>query len=464
MRNHGAVLNRALGLAVAGLLVFLMGCGGGKKAPTLVIATTTISNGAIGTPYSQSFTTTGGTPPVTWSVASGALPGGLMLSTAGVLSGTPTTAGDFTFTVQAKDSGTKKNAQTATRMYTLSIADPLRFTVTTLPNGTVGVVYNQTVSVTGGTSPYTWAPLSGTLPDILSLSTTNGAITGTPATVGSFSFTIQVSDSGAPQEIISQGFTIDVTDVGSLVIETSVLPPTVVASGSQARNYSATLVVSGETGGVTWSVPAGALPAGINLAADGVISGQATGPAAIANFTVRVVDTPGDSGERDLSIVVSNALGRNDTIANATPLSNGTFEATISIPAGDPGTAVNPDNDVFEITGTDGNIVSIEIFAERFVSPNRLDSVIAITDAGGTLLTTCRDAGTVNGVNGAPDPTPNAFDDVCMNDDINLGVNRDSMLELLVPAAATTFYVHVLDWNGTGRPDSRYQIVVSGAN
>jgi hypothetical protein len=65
-----------------------------------------------------------------------------------------------------------------------------------------------------------------------------------------------------------------------------------------------------------------------------------------------------------------------------------------------------------------------------------------------------------------PDPTPLAFDDPCINDDIEVGVNRDSKLEFQVPGASgtVTFYLHVLDWRGDARPDFLYQITISGAN
>jgi hypothetical protein len=83
------------------------GTGGTGTAPT--INTTTLANGTVGTAYSQTLTATGSTP-ITWSIDTGALPGGLNLSTAGVISGMPTTANTFNFTVKAANatgSGTK---------------------------------------------------------------------------------------------------------------------------------------------------------------------------------------------------------------------------------------------------------------------------------------------------------------------------------------------------------------------
>jgi len=70
----------------------------------LAVSTTSLADGSIGTAYSQSLTATGGATPYTWAVATGSLPAGLTLSTAGVISGTPTAAGTASFTVRVTDS------------------------------------------------------------------------------------------------------------------------------------------------------------------------------------------------------------------------------------------------------------------------------------------------------------------------------------------------------------------------
>lgn len=101
-------------------------------------------------------TATGGALPYTWSLASGALPDGLTLDAkTGEISGTSTgQAGTYTFTVKVTDT----NHLTATRRLTLTVdgaATPL-ITTTTLPLGTVGQPYSQTLSATDGTTPYAW--------------------------------------------------------------------------------------------------------------------------------------------------------------------------------------------------------------------------------------------------------------------------------------------------------------------
>jgi hypothetical protein len=80
-------------------------------ASPLGISTTTLPGATSGVAYSQSLAATGGTAPYTWTIASGTPPPGLSLSATGILSGTPTTAGDYIFTVQAADAASRTATQ-----------------------------------------------------------------------------------------------------------------------------------------------------------------------------------------------------------------------------------------------------------------------------------------------------------------------------------------------------------------
>jgi hypothetical protein len=91
------------------------------SSPPLAVATSaTLPGGTVGTAYSTTLTASGGNAPFSWKVSSGSLPAGLTLSSAGVVSGTPTTAGTSTFTAKVTDSS--KPAQTATRSFSLTIS------------------------------------------------------------------------------------------------------------------------------------------------------------------------------------------------------------------------------------------------------------------------------------------------------------------------------------------------------
>ena len=169
-----------------------------------------LSNGTLGVVYAGTVTATGGTPPYTFSVSSGALPGGLSLNaSSGAVTGTPTAAGSFTLTITVTDS----QKQTAAKSFSITIApnavSPLGIGGA-LSNGTLGVVYAGTVTATGGTPPYTFSVSSGALPDGLSLNASSGAIGGTPAKSGAFTFTVGVSDSSQPALAVSKSFTIDI--------------------------------------------------------------------------------------------------------------------------------------------------------------------------------------------------------------------------------------------------------------
>ena len=75
----------------------------------------------------------------------------------------------------------------------LTIQTPLQVTTVSLPIGTNGVAYNQTLTASGGQPPYSWTNISGALPPGLGLAT-NGAISGAPTTNGTFDFTVKVTD------------------------------------------------------------------------------------------------------------------------------------------------------------------------------------------------------------------------------------------------------------------------------
>src|SRR5437773_2114334 len=114
-----------------------------------------------------------------------------MAAASGVLSGTPTNSGTFTFTVRFTD--THPTPATATKAFSLTInATPSALTITTgspLPKGTVGAAYSQALTASGGTSPYTWSVSAGTPPTGLTLNASSGVIAGTPSGGGTFTFT-----------------------------------------------------------------------------------------------------------------------------------------------------------------------------------------------------------------------------------------------------------------------------------
>ena len=115
----------------------------------------------VGVPYSTTYTASGGFPPYTWSRASGTLPPGLTLATNGVMSGTPTAAGTYSFVLRVTDT----QGNTGTGPFTVTVAPPtIAITPSTLPGGTVNVAYNQALGASGGFAPHTFTVSAGSLP------------------------------------------------------------------------------------------------------------------------------------------------------------------------------------------------------------------------------------------------------------------------------------------------------------
>jgi hypothetical protein len=123
-----------------------------------------------------------------------------------------------------------------------------------------------------------------------------------------------------------------------------------------------------------------------------------------------------------------------------------------------------PLNDYYRLAAEAGNRVTIGVRALGLSPSSKLDSVITIEDEQGKLYESCRDPGDDHiPPPGVPDATPDAYDDVCRNDDLIPGVDTDSKLEMLVPGAmgsSVTLYIRISDWNGAVGPDMGYQISV----
>ena len=149
--------------------------------------------GVVNTAYNQTLTASNGVAPYVWAMASGSLPNGLSLSGSGIISGTATTTGTASFSIQLTDN---RGLSTITgfNLVIYPSGTPLISSSTPLPTATIGANYNQALTATGGALPYTWTLISGTLPSGISL-TSNGLIGGTATATGFSSFTLQVTGS-----------------------------------------------------------------------------------------------------------------------------------------------------------------------------------------------------------------------------------------------------------------------------
>ena len=243
--------------------------------PTITINPPSLPAGVVGNFYSQTVTQTGlaGTP--TWSITSGSLPNGVsIVSGTGVITGAPTNAGSFTFTVSVTD-----GTCTQPRAYTIGITCPPIVFVTTTSNvgATVGTALTFNASATGNTAPITYT-VSPALPLGLSLNTTTGLITGTPtnAIVGFLDCTVTATQGTCSVTRIYSFFV-------SCPIITFVIP--IFSNPIVGTFFTMTTSAIGNTQPVTYSVLP-ALPAGLTLSTTGIISGTPTAQATSTTYVV----------------------------------------------------------------------------------------------------------------------------------------------------------------------------------
>ena len=255
-----------------------------------ILSNKTLTLAKVGENYSSTIEAEG-TAPITWNLKSGNLPNGLELDDkTGKISGTPTEAGTFTFTLKASN---------------LFGDDEKEFSLTVATNGTKPTIktgatlkkatYNASYSVTlkaEGTTPITWKLISGTtLPDGLKLTKSSGKISGKPKTTGTFTFKIRATNSIG---YVNKTFTLTIGKKPS--ITTSELP-----DGINGTTYTQTLKASG-TKAITWSKVSGTLPKGFKLkASSGKITGIPT-KAGTFTFTVRAEN---DYGQYDKNLTIT---------------------------------------------------------------------------------------------------------------------------------------------------------------
>jgi hypothetical protein len=190
------------------------------QAAALSITTTSLPGGTINSSYNQTLAAMGGVTPYSWTKASGNLPTGLSLSSAGAISGTLGATGTFTFTVQVSDAEMPAQTKQASLSITVT-SGTSSLTITTaspLAGATQGQSYSTMITASGGTQPYSWAlGSSSSLPpgfSPLMSGTPSATISGTPTATGTFKFTLVVTD--AASNTASATFLLTVTGSSTL--------------------------------------------------------------------------------------------------------------------------------------------------------------------------------------------------------------------------------------------------------
>ncbi|HSP15269.1 MAG TPA: putative Ig domain-containing protein [Thermoanaerobaculia bacterium] len=265
------------------------GCTGAGATYNLVIGCQTITvtnpanaSGPVNAAFSEQFTQSGAVGGATFSTLS-ALPAGLSLSGAGLLSGTPTQGGTFPIVVTVTDgNGCTGNGPT----YDLTIVCPtITVTNASTDTGTAGVAFSSgAFTQTGGNGTITWSE-TGTLPTGITLNTSTGVLSGTTTQAGVFPITVTATDSNSCQ---GTGATYNLT-INCQTISITNPATNSVQSGSP---LSVTFTASGILGTASWS-ETGTLPSGITLnSGTGVLAGTST-QQGVYPLTIKVTDSNG---------------------------------------------------------------------------------------------------------------------------------------------------------------------------
>ena len=310
----------------------------------MFLTTPTLPPGGVSQFYSQQIGISGGLPPYRFALSNGVLPTGLSLSTSGLVSGFPIQAGPFSFTVTVTDSQGKAESLRwpaavggrgrgahlfASANFTVSVTinSPLGIVTTTLPPITPYQPYSSAIVATGGTPPYTFIVLSGTLPPGLSLNPFTGALTGSFTGDGTSTFTVQVNDTAGTSA--SRIFTLGAPNPPPVILTTSPLPAAVVGS-----LYNMQFAANAVAGTSRWSLDSGSLPPGFSVTDSGLLSGTASSTGSYS-FVIRFTDLAQRSVTKAFTLAVNPAL----TITTTSPLPdsvNGlvstTFAATGGVP------------------------------------------------------------------------------------------------------------------------------------
>jgi hypothetical protein len=277
--------------------------------------------GIVGTSYSVQLIARGGCEPsFSFHVVNGAMPAGLSMSSSGLITGTPTQAGGARFWVKVHDIGPAEGGpvwctfpKDAEREFKIDVNPRVIVTTQSAVPGTIGASYNLPVvaqmmsgpdQFSQPSSPLTWTLAQGQLPPGLVLGASDGVISGTPTTEGSYLFSVRAAladgraDTKGLEIIVRQPLAI----AAARPLTTDVSTPWEVGVP-----FSAKLSASGGSGTYTWSVAEGALPTGFALAADGTVAGR-TQTAGTYRATLRLTDTEGRTADYAAAFNVASRL------------------------------------------------------------------------------------------------------------------------------------------------------------
>lgn len=294
-----------------------------------VVTTSSLAGWTQGVAYSESLAATSGTTPYTWNVTAGTLPPGLSLSASGTISGTPSQPSVAAFTVRVVDASGYEDW----RALGIVIQPAVAVLGTPPTLWTTGQSFDFAFEGRGGTGAITFDLAAGTLPPGMSFGS-DGRLAGAPAMTGTWNFTVRGTDTLG--SAASKATTLQ-------VFPRPFVFPRVLPEWTTGQPIVIACQAIGGTGGLTWSLASGSLPAPALDVESGTIGGTAAAPG-LHTFTLRATDACGASAETEFRQTINElpsiattslapaALGR--PYGHALEFVGGTRPGTWSVIAG----------------------------------------------------------------------------------------------------------------------------------
>jgi hypothetical protein len=426
-------------------VAILVACGGSSSSgapppppppPSLTITDNSILPGTLQShAYTATLHVTHAVGAVTWSIgpisSTALFVDGLTIDpSTGVLSGNANFAGTGGFVASVTDSSSPP--RTARKSFTITAYGPLQAPAP--QSFTVGQ-YQQAstlpINPQGGVQPLSFTVTGGSLPPGLRLDGQLGFLLGSATAIGTRVSTVTIQDSFTPPEAV----TVQMTVV--------VFPPQLQLPGAlpiqilRNRPFSGRAVAIGGIPPYKFTLTAGTLPPGfspIELNTGGLSGTPTTLGSYFYSINVSDSSSPPQTIGNNFSTTVVDPIGRNDTIATATPIvQDGFYTATISPYIDPPDNApLAADNDYYKLVAISGSTVHLETMAQRGRLDDPLDTVIEVVDGNGSRQTACRLPGSV----------ATTFNSSCINDDIGGSPYLlDSALDFKVPGAQHRHHV-----------------------
>jgi hypothetical protein len=260
----------------------------------ITITPTQLPNALVNVPYTGSIVAIDGTPPYVYSIASGFLPPGMIMSNTGVITGTVGNVGASTFTVRAQD----VNTNFGTRQYTLQVQNvAISIGPTDLITAKINAFYSVTISAINGTAPYAFSLVVGSLPTGITLDPQTGILSGRPTQIGTFIFGIKVTDFNFNFAI--KDFELSVENISMIIL------PSEVPNGTINVTYpTTTFAAQGGTSPYNFTIQQGTIPTGLTFD-NGILSGKPTVAGSFL-FKMRATDADNNIKDEDFTMVISS--------------------------------------------------------------------------------------------------------------------------------------------------------------